>query len=78
MRIGVLGPAFMHPYIFTIGATQVNQDHGSEHYSSFSGLKPSVRPQKALDWGSLPRLAPTYNFDTTKREFFRRSSWQAF
>jgi len=63
--------------IFAIRAIRVNQDLGSEHYSSFGRLKPYVTLQKPLGQGSLPRLTPTHNFHTTKKDFFRRSSRQA-
>ena len=66
-----------HPRIFTIRVIQDKQDLGNEHYSSFGWLKPYVTLQNPLGWGSLPRLIPTHNFDTIKRGFFRRSSWQA-
>ena len=72
--IGIFGPrhhASLHP------AIRINQDLGNEHYSSFGRLKTYVTLQNPLGQGSLPRLTQTHNFDTTKKNFFRRSSRQA-
>ena len=71
--IGILAQCIHAPLLPEL----YNKDLANEHYSSFGRLKPYVTLQKPLGQGSPPRLTPTHNFDTTKKDFSRRSSRQA-